>query len=132
NQHYIEEGWHKEPKRLFVRIADVIEASGIGTTASVLDIGCATGELLGYLHRRFPTFDLTGIELSSAAVVEAKRLVPFATILEGSALAATKVTDRRFDIVIGSGIMGVFDFAELTRYVDGLAGVVRPGGRVYM
>jgi SAM-dependent methyltransferase len=131
-QHYIDEGWHREPKRLFVRLADVIESAGVEAGFSVLDIGCATGELIGYLHHRFPGLGLTGIELSPTVAAEARRLVPFANILEGSALAMKGVLDRRFDIVIGCGVMGIFDFGNLKRYVDELIAAVREGGRIYM
>ena len=131
-QHYIDEGWHREPKRLFVRLGDVMESSGIAGGQSVLDVGCATGELIAYLHARFPNVDLAGIELSPTVAAEARRLVPFAKIVEGSALDMKAVLDRQYDIVIGSGVIGVFDFNELKQYVGELIAAVKTGGRIYM
>lgn len=76
--------------------------------------------------------NVAGIDLSSAVVVEARRLVPFAKIFEGSALDMKGVLDRQYDIVIGNGVIGVFDFHELKRYVEELIAAAKPGGRVFM
>ena len=53
--HYLRDGWSAEPKQTFVALADhLLGERGGHVTGELLDIGCATGELIGYLSSRFP------------------------------------------------------------------------------
>ena len=53
--HYITEGWNAAPKQSFQRLAAIVEsARGEAFHGDLLDVGCATGELISYLSSRFP------------------------------------------------------------------------------
>jgi SAM-dependent methyltransferase len=51
-----------------------------GTPQNLLDIGCGNGEFLSVAAGRWPQASLSGLELSEAAVVEARRKVPTARL----------------------------------------------------
>jgi SAM-dependent methyltransferase len=99
----------------------------------VLDAGCGTGEnALELASRGLETW---GVDVSARAIAQARakaaerRLaVPFevADALDLTSLGQT------FDTVLDSGLFHVFDDAPRARYVDSLAGVLRPGGGLYV
>ena len=70
---------------------------------SILEVGCNCGLNLSILKDRGFT-NLTGIDISTAAVVEARMRHPKATILEGSILSLP-FADGEFDVVFSSGVL---------------------------
>jgi cyclopropane fatty-acyl-phospholipid synthase-like methyltransferase len=130
NYHYQSDGWHGEPKRISVRLADIIEEAKFASGQRLLDVGCASGEFLGYIRRRFSNFDLTGLDVCSLSLDEARRLAPYAFFVEGSALDIPSSLHGGFDIVTGVGVVGIFDEEELKHYLDNMFQCVRQGGVV--
>lgn len=68
DEHYFfvtHRNWFENPDlHFFSRVLRTFD--GIGTKqASILDIGCGNGDLLHYLHKQRPEWDLTGIDLIS-------------------------------------------------------------------
>jgi SAM-dependent methyltransferase len=61
-----------------------------GTPQRLLDIGCGNGQLLATAAARWPTAELLGLELSEAAVAEARRKVPTARLHARDLLADTR------------------------------------------
>lgn len=102
-------------------------------TGRVLDAGCGTGEhtLMAAAHG----LDATGIDGSPRAITAAKRKATergiAARFLVWDALALADLNEQ-FDTVIDSGLFHVFDDERRALYVESLASVVRPGGRVLL
>ncbi len=114
------------PQKPFVDAADRV-------TGSVLDAGCGTGENALYfagLGRQ-----VTGIDFLDEPVARARRKASerglSATFLVMDALTLAG-WDRRFDSVLDSGLFHVFGDADRARYVEGLATVLKPGGRLFL
>jgi cyclopropane fatty-acyl-phospholipid synthase-like methyltransferase len=116
------------PQQAFARLAGRGLLSG-----RLLDAGCGTGEhaLLAAAHGA----DVTGVDISPRAVARARAKAAergsqarfeVANVLELEQLGLT------FDTVIDSGVFHVFDDQERSRYVTGLAAVLRPGGHCYL
>ncbi len=114
------------PQPVFLGVADRI-------TGSVLDAGCGTGENALYLAGR--GHQVTGIDFLEEPIRRARQkaaerglaaafLVRDALTLQGWA--------ERFDGVIDSGLFHVFDDQDRHRYVEGLATVLKPGGRLFL
>jgi SAM-dependent methyltransferase len=61
-----------------------------GTPQRLLDIGCGNGELLATAAARWPTAELLGLELSEAAVADARRKVPGARFRACDLLAGAR------------------------------------------
>lgn len=114
------------PQQAFVKVADQI----VGT---ILDAGCGTGENALYFAGR--GHNVTGIDFLAEPIDRAKKKAAerglTATFLVMDALALNGLT-AVFDTVLDSGLFHVFDDADRKRYVDGLATVLKPGGKLYL
>src|SRR5437763_9314139 len=115
-----------KPQRALLGVADRI-------AGSVLDAGCGTGENALYFAGR--GCKVTGIDFLEEPIRRARqkateRGLP-ATCLVKDALTL-KDWSERFDNVIDSGLFHVFSDDDRRRYVDGLAAVLKRGGRFFM
>jgi cyclopropane fatty-acyl-phospholipid synthase-like methyltransferase len=114
------------PQKPFVAVADRI-------TGSVLDAGCGTGDTALFLAGRGCA--VTGIDYLDLPISRAKRkaedLGVAVSFLVRDALTL-KDWPERFDNVIDSGLFHVFSDEDRKKYVDGLATVLRSGGRLFL
>ena len=114
------------PQKPFTDVADRI-------TGSVLDAGCGTGDTALFLAGR--GCQVTGIDFLDVPIQRAKRKAAErgvqVTFLVQDALALKDWTER-FDNVIDSGLFHVFSDEDRRRYVEGLATVLKPGGRLFL
>jgi SAM-dependent methyltransferase len=112
------------PQKAFMDVADRI-------TGSVLDAGCGTGEnALFFANQRC---EVTGIDFLAEPINRARRKAAerglAATFLVKDAL--TKDWSERFDNVIYSGLFHLFNDDDRRQYIEGLAAVLKPGGRLF-
>ncbi len=114
------------PQKAILDVADRI-------TGSVLDAGCGTGENALFFASRGQK--VTGIDFLTEPITLAKEKAAerglTATFLEMDALAL-KEWPEVFDNVIDSGLFHVFSDEDRRRYVEGLASVLKPGGRLFL
>lgn len=114
------------PQRVIFDVADKI-------TGSVLDSGCGTGENALFFASRGQK--VTGIDFLAEPVNLAKQKAAerglTATFLVMDALAL-KELPVVFDNLIDSGLFHVFSDEDRRRYVEGLASVLKPGGRLFL
>jgi cyclopropane fatty-acyl-phospholipid synthase-like methyltransferase len=115
-----------KPQKPFLDVADQI-------SGSILDAGCGTGDTaLFFAGRGHP---VTGIDFLEVPIERAQRKaadrgVP-ATFLVKDALTLGDWNER-FDNVIDSGLFHVFSDEDRRKYVEGLATVLKPGGRLFL
>ncbi len=111
------------PQQAFLAVADRI-------TGSVLDAGCGTGDNALFFASR--GHKVTGIDFLEEPIQRAKRKAAerglTATFLVLDALALKDLPEV-FDSVIDSSLFHVFNDEDRKRYVEGLATVMKPGGR---
>jgi cyclopropane fatty-acyl-phospholipid synthase-like methyltransferase len=114
------------PQQALLDMADQI-------TGSVLDSGCGTGENALFFASRGQK--VTGIDFLAEPIAIAKRKAAerglTAAFLVMDALAL-KALPEVFDSVIDSGLFHVFSDDDRKRYVEGLASVLKPGGRLFL
>lgn len=114
------------PQKAFLDVADQI-------AGSILDAGCGTGENALYFAER--GHKVTGIDFLSEPIAMAKQKAAErgveATFLVMDALALKELPEV-FDSAIDCGLFHVFGDDDRRRYVDGLASVVKPGGRLFL
>lgn len=114
------------PQTAFINVADRI-------TGAILDSGCGTGENAFFFASRGNT--VTGIDFLAEPIAIAQRKSQErgqpVTFLVMDALTLTNWTER-YDNVIDSGLFHVFGDADRSRYVEGLATVLNPGGRFFL
>ena len=114
------------PQQAFIDVADKI-------TGSILDAGCGAGDNALFLASR--GHKVTGIDFLAEPINRAKQKAGgrgvTATFLVMDALALKNLPEV-FDTAIDSGLFHVFNDDDRQRYVEGLATVVKPGGRLFL
>jgi cyclopropane fatty-acyl-phospholipid synthase-like methyltransferase len=115
-----------KPQKPFIDVADQI-------AGSILDAGCGTGDTALFFAGR--GCQVTGIDFIEEAIRRARRKAAErglqVTFLVQDALTLKDWTER-FDSVIDSGLFHVFSDDDRCRYVEGLATVLKPGGRLFL
>jgi len=101
--------------------------------AHVLDAGCGTGDMSIFLAGRGN--QVTGVDYLEEPIRRAKQKAAErgqpVTFLVKDAMTL-KDWSERFDNVVDSGLFHCFTDEDRKTYVDGLANVVKPGGRVFL
>jgi 2-polyprenyl-3-methyl-5-hydroxy-6-metoxy-1,4-benzoquinol methylase len=114
------------PQRAFVDVADQI-------TGSILDAGCGTGEIALFFASQGRT--VTGIDYLEEPICRAKQKAAerglSANFLVMDALNVKEIP-QQFDNVIDSGLFHVFSDEDRRRYVEGLATILKPGGKLFL
>ena len=115
-----------KPHKVFIDVADSI-------SGSVLDAGCGTGDTALFLASRGN--QVTGIDFLEEPIRRAKLKAAErglkVTLLVKDAMTLKDWTER-FDNVIDSGLFHVFSDEDRKRYAEGLATILKPGGRLYL
>jgi cyclopropane fatty-acyl-phospholipid synthase-like methyltransferase len=115
-----------KPQKPFTDVADQI-------AGSILDSGCGTGENALFFANR--GCKVTGIDFLKWPIYNAKRKAAerglTATFLVMDALTLQELPEV-FDAVIDSGLFHVFNDQDRRLYVEGLASVLKPGGRLFL
>lgn len=115
-----------KPQPAFIKAADQI-------TGTILDAGCGTGENALFFAQRGNC--VTGIDYLEEPIKRAKQKVAEQGLsidfLVMDALALKEIP-QLFDNVIDSGLFHVFSDADRKKYVEGLAAVLKPGGRLFV
>lgn len=151
NFHYQSGGWltdesaklyDTQVETLFTGAADVMRRRALKPTAAylggrdqrtvrLLDIGCGTGRLLGFVSNAWPGMQLNGLDLSPAYLDYARRHIGASKRLKWIEGAAERLPfpDASLDIVTS-----VFLFHELPKKIRAevaaeMARVLKPGGR---
>jgi SAM-dependent methyltransferase len=115
-----------KPQPVFVAAADAVQGA-------MLDAGCGTGENALYFAQR--GHPVVGIDFLDYPIGEARRKAAErgAEVEFISMDALTLSTfDRKFDSLIDCGLFHGFSDEERLRYVEGLAHVAKPGGRLFL
>ena len=114
------------PQKAFRDAADQI-------AGSILDAGCGTGE--NALLFAAKGHQVAGIDFLDEPIQRAKQKAAerglAATFLVMDALALKELPEV-FDSLIDSGLFHVFSDEDRRRYVEGLASVLKPGGKLFL
>jgi cyclopropane fatty-acyl-phospholipid synthase-like methyltransferase len=114
------------PQTAFIRVADQV-------TGSILDAGCGTGEIALFFASR--GHKVMGIDFLEGPIQSAKKKAADrglqATFLVMDALALKEIPEQ-FDSIIDCGLFHVFSDDDRKRYVEGLASVLKAGGKLFL
>ena len=132
SEFYREEGLPEEPKQYFIQVANLIERGAPKGSVDLLDVGCANGWFLHYLHNRNPQLHLTGIDIFDEFLIDARRHVPDAYFLNQSMLNRPASDLKKYDIITALAVMQILDDTEVINLFDFLFASVKVGGRIYL
>lgn len=99
--------------------------NGLPEDAAVLDLGCGSGELL--TRRLAKHFQVTGVELSSRMVEQARQNIPNATFVRGD-MASVEFALESFDAICAFYSLIHLPPEELPSLLHNVASWLRPGG----
>jgi SAM-dependent methyltransferase len=115
-----------KPQQVFIDAADRV-------SGSILDAGCGTGENALLFAQR--GHKVTGIDFLREPIERAKKKAAqrdlAVTFLVMDALRLDALPEQ-FDSVIDCGLFHVFSDEDRRKYVAGLSGVTKPGGRIFL
>ncbi len=133
-------GWRDVNAKLFVparppkfhelRLAEIIEERLGEPTGRFLDIGCAQGFGMRLLAERFPGISLHGIDLNSELIELAKSSNEHLRMTFEVADSLTYQPAERFDALVASGILSIFD--DPCRVLDIWLNWMVPGGTLFL
>ncbi|WP_417845211.1 class I SAM-dependent methyltransferase [Thalassospira povalilytica] len=126
---YLEENQNERPKEIFVQLADLLQHKlDADKQLNVLDVGCATGALVQYLKQRFNHWSLFGEDISHDLISEAKVRVTDASFSVGSVLEEAGNSETPYNVIVCTGVLGIFDEAEARQMVTNLVNRLAPRG----
>lgn len=111
----------------------LFERYRLPSTASILDVGCGTGEVTSRLAEHFPAAEVLGVDILAQHVEFARQryapLVPRLRFEQGDAFQL-KLPDARFELTVCRHVMQSVPQPE--RVLAELVRVTRPGGRLHL
>ncbi len=130
--HYLTDGWSKEPKEMFKFLAEQMKTLPLISGQKVLDIGCATGELIHFLSQQFRQLSYSGVDVFDELIDTCKHLQPHVQFLNASALNLPEEFNNQFDIVTVVSVISIFNTSELQQFWDNLFRVTKKNSVIYV
>ena len=127
---YLQEDRFHKPKEIHKLIAQrILALHGAEGALDIIDVGCATGELLFHLAQVLgKNHKFSGADVSSKMLTVAKTMLPAAEFIELDIAADTVKFARAYDVVICCGVLEIFD--DITTPLTNLLRLCRHGGVV--
>ena len=123
---YLNEDRFTEPKEMFKFIFSVLPHRFQGNMDSLLDVGCATGELIHFFRTRFPALHCMGVDVSEEMIEKARQIQPEVVFSTGDLRTGLHTDGREFDLVCSVGVLQIFD--DIVEPIKNLLGAVKAGG----
>lgn len=128
---YQKEDKHDKPKEYFKFILKhLLRDPKLKPNATILDVGCAGGDFLHYLHTQNKDWKLSGLDIIPDSVAIAKQRCSKAKYFVGNVGSPKSLPNKKFDVVCMLGVNQVFD--DYTKYLNGLFQLTKKGGVIYI
>lgn len=103
----------------------IASATG-GQVASLLDIGCSTGNLLLHTKRFFPNLELTGGELAESSLTTARSNPDLAGV-NFTTMDMLNIKGQ-YDVIVANAVAVYFSWEEYEAAMRSVAKALKPGG----
>ena len=110
---YLYENRYEKPKEAFQTFIDLLKKEKLSSNTSLLDVGCAAGELIFNIKKNFPQINISGIDELQSLLNKAKKNTSEDIIYKKKNIYKKNINLGKFDIIVASGIMGIFDKPEI-------------------
>ena len=117
---YLSEDRKHTPKESFKFILKEIDFE-FAKNASILDVGCATGDFLWFMGENFPDAKLVGLDIDDELIQRARGEVPNADFICANIIEDK--LDQRFDLIFMHGVHMIFD--EIEEWLDPMVGLLK-------
>lgn len=127
---YLKENRYRKPKENFKFLMKLLsQRTDKNKNYKLIDIGCANGELLWNLKRKFKNLDLYGLDVRYDLIQKAKKICKDAQFFQRD-ITKKKMNIGKFDIIIISGVLSCTD-NPLT-VIKNLKKNLKPKGIVFL
>lgn len=123
-------------KRVVSRLVELVNSHVVGIPASILDIGCGTGQLLSSLRDQYPDSRLTGLDLAGNMIQCASERLGSAGQFVNADAEQLPFRKGIFDLLVSTSTLQWLDTldvffhqAQRVTHVNGLVCVAFFGGR---
>ena len=107
---YLKSNRYKKPKEAFKLLYKILKKRlSKKKYYKLLDIGCANGELLFYLHQKFNNIEFCGVDVRGDLIKLAKKKCSSDIYFKKLDYNEEQNLNKKFDIIICSGVIGIFD-----------------------
>ena len=128
---YLKENRYEKPKAVFLQMIDLVAASQVVQSGSIVcDFGCAAGELSYALRKRFPAASHQGYDVVPELIEKARAAVPGVDFAVGDVLDRSLRPPASVDVAFMTGVHSIFD--DFRPCFSNLLHWTRPGGRIYV
>jgi len=112
-----------------VRFPEILKHFPADRSVSVLDVGCWSGGMLNGIHDQGYE-DLTGVDLSEAALEVAENAFDWGTWIHGDASRITEVVERTYDVIMANEV--VEHVLRPGKFIEDLKSLLNPNGVLIM
>lgn len=124
---YKNEKRFSNPKQSFIELFKILK---VKPKDSILDVGCANGELLYNLKKEYKENKLSGFELLPSLIKVAKKNLPSSINLHKVDITKKINVKEKFDIIIISGVISIFD--DYKKPLKTLLKILKPHGKIFI
>ena len=127
---YLNEKRYQNPKQSFIRLFEIIGKKKF-KNKTILDIGCANGELIYNLLKKYPAAHLTGCDINDKLLKLCKRKFNSQNVnfLKLDISKKFKVK-QKFDIIIMSGVISIFD--DCKQILNNIFNLINKNGLIFI
>jgi SAM-dependent methyltransferase len=115
-------------KVMLALMRDRLMTMGASGSATVLDIGCSTGNFLLHLRRAMPELQLVGGDLAESSLDVCRRNPALAGVSFERLDILDLPTGGRFDVVVVNAVLYMLSDEQFQQALDSLTGCLAPGG----
>lgn len=109
-------------------LIELIRSAAAGKPASLLDIGCSTGNLLRHIKRLVPGLTMVGADLSESAIAQCQRDPELSGMRFGNYDMLDLAKAGRFDVIVANAVGYLFDWPTYERAMRSVVNALQPGG----
>ncbi|HAT7074274.1 TPA: methyltransferase domain-containing protein [Legionella pneumophila] len=125
---YLNEDRRNQPKDCFKQSLNLIDVEKWPANSVWLDVGCATGDYIDFLKKRFGHFNFIGLDISDQMIKEASNRDPASRYIRGDARDFNLLPRASVDIITIFGVIDCFD--EIKSTFTNLMHWIKPGGLI--
>ena len=127
---YLKENRYLKTKDSFKFLIKILKKQTTKKKYSILDVGCSNGELIYQLEKHFKNFKITGYDIRQDLLNKAKKNLSKSVILKKINVNAKIKTIDKFDIIVVSGVISIFDNLDI--FYKNMKKLIKPNGKIYI
>ena len=111
---YLKSNRYKKPKETSKLLYKILKKKlSNNKNYKLLDVGCANGELLFFLHQKFSNIEFCGIDVRNDLIKLAKKKCSSDIYFKKLDYTQNQNFNKKFDIIICSGVISIFDDLDI-------------------